>query len=54
MANHRADKAWEHYKRTGVIIPAYQSEIADRIAARGDASTTEEQLAGVDRQRVKI
>lgn len=34
-------KAWEHFKRTGVILPDHQGEIAARLAAR-QSETTED------------
>lgn len=34
-------KAWQHYKRTGVILPDHQGEIAARLAARQSEATEE-------------
>lgn len=34
-------KAWQHYKRTGVILPGQQGEIAARLAARQSEVTEE-------------
>lgn len=34
------DVAWDHFKRTGVIIPGYQNVIAERLAdSNGEKAT---------------
>lgn len=30
--------AWDHYKRTGVILPGYQGDIAQRLAEHNGRS----------------
>lgn len=41
--------AWDHFQRTGTILPHSQSEIAGRLADR-TAETTEEEAVTDDRR----
>lgn len=44
--------AWDYYKRTGVILPGYQSDIAERLAEHngyGEGADRSEEEAASER-----
>lgn len=45
--------AWNHFRRTGVILPSHESEIAERLATRAESSASED-AANEDEQPLKV
>lgn len=48
------DRAWNHYKRTGVVLPTYQGTIADRIAGLEQERHETESSSTEDETRLRV